>query len=71
MTIRCFRRRMTRVIIRLVGVLRTSFRQALAINEKASLRAASDTCHHVIGHRVRGFVSSDFGGFLNMEGFWV
>ena len=69
MTSRRFRRRVTRVVIPLVGVLETSFRQILAINEKASLRAARDTCRHVIGRRVRGVVSLDFGGFLNTEGF--
>ena len=30
-----------------------------------------DTCRRVIGRCARGVVSSDFGGFLNMEGFWV
>ena len=68
---RRFRRRVTCVVIRLVGVLEMSFRQILAINEKALLRAVRDTCRHVIGRRVRGIVSSDFGSFLNTEGFWV
>uniref|UniRef100_A0A2N9GNP9 Transposase (putative) gypsy type domain-containing protein n=1 Tax=Fagus sylvatica TaxID=28930 RepID=A0A2N9GNP9_FAGSY len=54
---RRFRLRVTRVVMRLVGVLETSFRQILAINEKASHRAASDTCHHATGRRVRGVVS--------------
>ena len=65
------RRRVTRVVIRLVGVLETSFLQILAINEKALLWAASDTCHHATGWRVRGVVSSDFGSFLNTEGFLI
>jgi hypothetical protein len=67
---RRFRRRVTRVVIRLVCMLETSFRQILAINEKASLRAVSDTCRRVTGRCVRGVVSSDFGGFLNTEGLW-
>ena len=60
---------MTRVVIPLVGVLETLFRQIPAINKKASLWAARDMCRHVIGQRVRGVVSSDFSGFLNTEGF--
>uniref|UniRef100_A0A2N9G3V7 Transposase (putative) gypsy type domain-containing protein n=1 Tax=Fagus sylvatica TaxID=28930 RepID=A0A2N9G3V7_FAGSY len=60
MTKRCFRRRVTRVIILLVGVLGMSLRQALAINEKASLRSVSDTCRRVIGRHARGIASSGF-----------
>jgi hypothetical protein len=60
MTKRCFRRRVTRVIILLVGVLGMSLRQAFAINEKASLRSVSDTCRRVIGRHARGVLSSDF-----------
>ena len=54
---RRFRWRVTRVVIPPVGVLETSFRQILAINEKASLRAASDMCRHATGRHVRGVVS--------------
>ena len=68
---RRFRQRVTRVVIQLVGVLGTSFRQILASNEKATLRVASDTCRHVTGRRVRGVVSSDFGGFFEYGGFLV
>uniref|UniRef100_A0A2N9F1I8 Uncharacterized protein n=1 Tax=Fagus sylvatica TaxID=28930 RepID=A0A2N9F1I8_FAGSY len=37
-----------------------SLRQALAINEKASLRSVSDTCRRVIGRHARGIASSGF-----------
>jgi hypothetical protein len=68
---RRFRRRVTRVIMRLVGVLETSFRQIFVFNVKASFQAASDTCHHAIGRRVRGVVSSDFWRFFEYRGFLV
>uniref|UniRef100_A0A2N9J5W0 Uncharacterized protein n=1 Tax=Fagus sylvatica TaxID=28930 RepID=A0A2N9J5W0_FAGSY len=54
---RHFRRRVTCVVMRLVGVLETSFRQIFVFNEKASLWAASDTCHCATGRCVRGVFS--------------
>ena len=66
---RRFRRRVTRVVMQLVGMLETSFRQILAINEKASLWAASDMCRHATSRRVRGIVSSDFWRFFEYGGF--
>jgi hypothetical protein len=68
---RRFRRRVTRVIMRLVGVLETSFRQIFVFNEEASLQAASDACHHVTGRCDRGVVSSDFWRFFEYGGFLV
>ena len=66
MTSRSLRRQVTRVVIPLVGVLETSLRQILAINEKGVVSAVSDTCRHVIGRCARGAVSSAFGGFSNL-----
>ena len=66
---RRFRRRVTRVVMQLVGMLETSFRQILAINEKGSLWAASDTCRHATRRLVRGIVSSDFWRFFEYGGF--
>uniref|UniRef100_A0A2N9EMU3 Uncharacterized protein n=1 Tax=Fagus sylvatica TaxID=28930 RepID=A0A2N9EMU3_FAGSY len=51
---RRFRRRVTRVIKRLVGVFEASFCQIFVFNEEASLQAVSDTCHYATGRRVRG-----------------
>ncbi len=68
---RRFGRPVTRVVMRLAGVLETSFR----LNVKVSLQVASDTCRHTIVRCVRGVVSSGFWWFFfffgNMEGFWV
>jgi hypothetical protein len=66
-----FRRRVTRVIMQLVGVFETSFRQIFVFNEEASLQAASDTCHYATGRHVRGVVSSDFWRFFEYGGFLV
>ena len=41
-----------------------------SFNEEASLQAASDTCHNATGRGVRGILSSAFGGFLNVKGFY-
>jgi hypothetical protein len=69
---RRFGRPVTRVVMRLAGVLETSFR----LNVKVSLQVASDTCRHTIDRCVRGVVSSGFwcfffffweyGGFLGL-----
>ena len=68
---RRFRRRVTRVVMRLVGLLETSFRQTFVFNEKASLQVAGDTCHHATGRCVRGVVLSDFWRFFEYGGFLV
>jgi hypothetical protein len=68
---RRFRRRVTRVIKRLVGVFEASFCQIFVFNEEASLQAVSDTCHYATGRRVRGNFSSDFWRFFEYGGFLV